>query len=290
MFQQLFIVAVLAVAAVVVLRLVQALRGRALDPRGQGPPLARRLPRRAADGARRRHPAGPRRRIARGRVLDPDLRGDRGHPQAGADDRGGRRRQRPARPVAATARCSRSPAATGIVTRSRHPRPVTPRLAERIALVDRTNAAFPRGVDFPAQVDRADFDSAWGAARRRDPDARGGDRGRPPARAWRGIGGDDDRHRRTQPPAHAPQHRHQPRHGGSLVTGPPIQNQTVTTLPNVLSNETVPNTLGGVGQPGVGRPGVGPRQPGPTLLSMATRVVFLAVILATVLVIAGRLG
>jgi hypothetical protein len=41
--------------------------------------------------------------------------------------------------------------------------PVTARLAESIAQVDRTNAAFPRGVDFPAQVDRADFTSAWDA-------------------------------------------------------------------------------------------------------------------------------
>jgi hypothetical protein len=41
--------------------------------------------------------------------------------------------------------------------------PVTARLAERMALVDRTNAAFPRGVEFPAQVDRSDFVSAWDA-------------------------------------------------------------------------------------------------------------------------------
>ena len=31
----------------------------------------------------------------------------------------------------------------------------------------------------------------------------------------------------------------------------PMQNQTVTTIPNVLSDQTVPNTLGGVGQPGL---------------------------------------
>ena len=41
--------------------------------------------------------------------------------------------------------------------------PVTPRLAERMALVDRTNAAFPRGAAFPTQIERADFDSAWDA-------------------------------------------------------------------------------------------------------------------------------
>ena len=41
--------------------------------------------------------------------------------------------------------------------------PVTTRLAECMALVDRTNAAFPRGLAFPGQVDRADFREAWGA-------------------------------------------------------------------------------------------------------------------------------
>ena len=41
--------------------------------------------------------------------------------------------------------------------------PVTARLAESIALVDRSNAAFPRGVEFPAQVERSDFASAWNA-------------------------------------------------------------------------------------------------------------------------------
>ncbi len=41
--------------------------------------------------------------------------------------------------------------------------PVTARLAESMARVDRTNAAFPRGVEFPTQVDRSDFASAWDA-------------------------------------------------------------------------------------------------------------------------------
>ena len=31
----------------------------------------------------------------------------------------------------------------------------------------------------------------------------------------------------------------------------PVQNQPVTALPNVLSNETIPNTLGGVGEAGL---------------------------------------
>ncbi len=41
--------------------------------------------------------------------------------------------------------------------------PVTAKLAESMALVDRANTLFPRGLTFPAQVDRADFRSAWGA-------------------------------------------------------------------------------------------------------------------------------
>ena len=41
--------------------------------------------------------------------------------------------------------------------------PVTARLAESIALVDRANTLFPRGLAFPRQVERADFRSAWGA-------------------------------------------------------------------------------------------------------------------------------
>jgi hypothetical protein len=41
--------------------------------------------------------------------------------------------------------------------------PLTAKLAEHISLVDRRNAAFPRGRAFPAQVDRADFHEAWDA-------------------------------------------------------------------------------------------------------------------------------
>jgi hypothetical protein len=41
--------------------------------------------------------------------------------------------------------------------------PVTSELAESMVLVDRTNAEFPRGLAFPAQVDRADFQPAWEA-------------------------------------------------------------------------------------------------------------------------------
>ncbi len=41
--------------------------------------------------------------------------------------------------------------------------PLTPGLAEGIALVDRTNAVFPRGLEFAGQVDRADFRSDWDA-------------------------------------------------------------------------------------------------------------------------------
>lgn len=41
--------------------------------------------------------------------------------------------------------------------------PVTAKLAESVALVDRANAVFPRGPDFPLQVDRAGFRFAWDA-------------------------------------------------------------------------------------------------------------------------------
>lgn len=41
--------------------------------------------------------------------------------------------------------------------------PVTARLAADMAVVDRTNLAFPRGLEFPSQVERADFNSAWDA-------------------------------------------------------------------------------------------------------------------------------
>jgi hypothetical protein len=41
--------------------------------------------------------------------------------------------------------------------------PVTARLAESVALVDRTNAVFPRGTQFPAQIDRAGFRGFWDA-------------------------------------------------------------------------------------------------------------------------------
>jgi hypothetical protein len=51
----------------------------------------------------------------------------------------------------------------GDVDRHSFDPPVTAKLAESIARVDRTNAAFPRGVDFPAQVERADFSSRWDA-------------------------------------------------------------------------------------------------------------------------------
>ncbi len=41
--------------------------------------------------------------------------------------------------------------------------PLTAKLSEGMALVDRRNAAFPRGRTFPDQVDRADFHEAWDA-------------------------------------------------------------------------------------------------------------------------------
>jgi len=41
--------------------------------------------------------------------------------------------------------------------------PVTAKLAESVALVDRANIAFPRGPKFPAQIDRAGFRVDWDA-------------------------------------------------------------------------------------------------------------------------------
>ncbi|HEV8488702.1 MAG TPA: hypothetical protein VGQ58_02810 [Candidatus Limnocylindrales bacterium] len=41
--------------------------------------------------------------------------------------------------------------------------PVTARLAESLALVERANAVFPRGHDFPLQIDRSGFRFAWDA-------------------------------------------------------------------------------------------------------------------------------
>ncbi len=40
---------------------------------------------------------------------------------------------------------------------------LTPELAESVALVDRANAAFPRGREFAAQIDRPGFRVAWDA-------------------------------------------------------------------------------------------------------------------------------
>ena len=41
--------------------------------------------------------------------------------------------------------------------------PLTTRLTECMALVDRRNSVFPRGLAFPGQVERADFHEAWDA-------------------------------------------------------------------------------------------------------------------------------
>ena len=41
--------------------------------------------------------------------------------------------------------------------------PLSAKLAESQAVVDTANAVFPRGVDFPAQIDRAGFRPAWDA-------------------------------------------------------------------------------------------------------------------------------
>jgi hypothetical protein len=41
--------------------------------------------------------------------------------------------------------------------------PATPRLATSMAAVDTANAVFPRGLEFPTQIDRPGFRSAWDA-------------------------------------------------------------------------------------------------------------------------------
>lgn len=41
--------------------------------------------------------------------------------------------------------------------------PVTPRLSESMALVAKANARFPRGLDFPRQIDRSGFRDDWAA-------------------------------------------------------------------------------------------------------------------------------
>lgn len=60
----------------------------------------------------------------------------------------------------------------------------------------------------------------------------------------------------------------------------PMQNQTVTTIPNVLSDQTVPNTLGGVGQPGLVA-----RDAGWSGWPMLAGAIVLAVAVATVLAV-----
>lgn len=162
MFLQLFIVAVLAMAGLACLRLAEALRGRPLLPEGKGrtkllafivvPPLAL--------GALLQPPPGggllggifwiPVYALLVGAlklgmliaavVVDQFVRGR-----------------------------SRRLLLAALIGNEGDPDdvpfnpPVTTRLAESMALVERTNGAFPRGVDFPTQVDRADFGSAWGA-------------------------------------------------------------------------------------------------------------------------------
>ena len=65
----------------------------------------------------------------------------------------------------------------------------------------------------------------------------------------------------------------------------PVQNQPVTALPNVLSNETIPNTLGGVGQAGST---TGQRAWSGT--STVASIALLAIVAATAAAIVARLG
>ena len=59
--------------------------------------------------------------------------------------------------------------------------PVTANLAESVVVVDRANAAFPRGAGFPSQVSRVGLPGRLECARRRYPNARESDRGGLPA-------------------------------------------------------------------------------------------------------------
>lgn len=65
----------------------------------------------------------------------------------------------------------------------------------------------------------------------------------------------------------------------------PIQNQAVSTIPNVLSDQTVPNTLGGVGGPRVAVRGTG-WAGWPTMIG----IVVLGIVVAVVLAIGVLLG
>ena len=69
---------------------------------------------------------------------------------------------------------------------------MTGQLAERVALVERRNAVFPRGHDFPAQVGRSGFREDWDALDDATRSTRAADRQRRQARRWGRLPRDGD--------------------------------------------------------------------------------------------------
>lgn len=65
----------------------------------------------------------------------------------------------------------------------------------------------------------------------------------------------------------------------------PLQNQAITALPNVIRNQTIPNTLGGVSDP---NPFLPQRAPSVVVVVVAGGLV--AAVVAAILAIAGRIG
>ena len=65
----------------------------------------------------------------------------------------------------------------------------------------------------------------------------------------------------------------------------PLQNQAITALPNVIRNQTIPNTLGGVSDPSPFLP-----RRAPSVVSVAVTAGLVAAAIAGILVIAGRIA
>ena len=66
----------------------------------------------------------------------------------------------------------------------------------------------------------------------------------------------------------------------------PQQNQAITALPNVLREQTLPNTLGGVSDPGR----FVARRRAPAATSAVVAGALFAVLIAAVLAVAARIG
>ncbi|HEY6570721.1 MAG TPA: hypothetical protein VIZ22_10540 [Candidatus Limnocylindrales bacterium] len=63
----------------------------------------------------------------------------------------------------------------------------------------------------------------------------------------------------------------------------PLQNQAITTLPNVIRDQTMPNTLGGVSDPSPFLP-----RRAPSVASAVVAAGLVATVIAAVLAIGGR--